>query len=157
MLKRLGVTAKLILIALIVLALLHALAPRVMASGTDRYADQWFTFQQDASWTLEMRYTLLRSGARLYVRDTETDPGSGAVRSVVIGQFRVVCTANGTAPATVALQRVTSLDPTTGLPKDDRGDPDGQGVPVAVDVSQPLGKLVAITCAAHAYAVRTGH
>lgn len=125
-----------------------------VARAQDPYVDRWFTYNEDAHGRLELRYTLSRGGAELYVRDSETDPGDGAVLSVAVGRFYVPCERDGTAPARVYLQRVTVLDPVTRLPV---REVTADATPVPVDVRQPLGRLAALVCAAHAYAVRTGH
>lgn len=136
----------LILAALVVLAVSTARAQ-------DAYADRWFTYADTAHDRLELRYTLSQPGAELYVRHWTKDPGDGTVTGIALGQFRVRCLPDGTAPVSVVLERVTTLDPVSRLPLEDHR---VTSTPVAVDVEEPLGKIVAIVCAAHAYALRAG-
>ncbi len=153
--KTIGGIAKLLLIVLLLAVALHYLFPRVHAAETDRYAGQWFVYGSSAEDKLEMRYVLLTDGARIYIRYWRTDPGNGDPTSLVIGQFKARCGADGVAPATVTLQRLTQYDPATQLPLSDTG-LDEKGVPATVDPTKPLGRIVAIVCAAHAYALRSG-
>lgn len=138
---------------LLTLALTLATLVPVARAQDDGYADHWFTYQEDATGRLELRYTLSQPGAELYVRHWTTQRGTGVVTDLSVGQFRVHCLPDGTAPVSVLLERVTTLDPVSRLPLEDHR---VTSTPVAVDVEEPLGKIVAIVCAAHAYALRVG-
>jgi hypothetical protein len=156
MLNAIGYGAKCIFLVLFgVIAIhliLHTGDETANAAPKDQNEAKWVVLANTYKDTLQMRYNATADNyVSVMLRHYEYDSNHEPFR-LELFKLLVHCEPGGVAPATVGLQEHTVFDPLTGRQLGHIESPTLDGVPVQINVNDPIGIGVATACAAAGYA-----